>query len=151
LRPAKVNRATCLRAAKDLNGASPALGLYGGIWTPLALPLFALAHDEDQHEAQSLYAEEQIIGILKEHEAGVSVADLCRKHGVSDASIYKVRRHGGLGGQAAEDAGGREHAAKGVTGRHHAGQCGFERPFGKELVTPAGSGKLSSICEMDSG
>jgi transposase len=26
---------------------------------------------------------------LKEHEAGVSVADLCRKHGVSDASIYK--------------------------------------------------------------
>jgi putative transposase len=33
--------------------------------------------------------EEQIIGILKEHEAGLSVADLCRKHGVSDASIYK--------------------------------------------------------------
>ena len=33
--------------------------------------------------------EEQIIGILKEHEAGVPVADLCRKHGVSDASIYK--------------------------------------------------------------
>jgi len=25
---------------------------------------------------------------LKEHEAGISVADLCRKHGVSDASIY---------------------------------------------------------------
>ncbi len=35
------------------------------------------------------FTEEQIIGILKEHEAGVSVADLCRKHGVSDASIYK--------------------------------------------------------------
>lgn len=35
-------------------------------------------------------SEEQIIGILKEHEAGVSVADLCRKHAVSDASIYKV-------------------------------------------------------------
>lgn len=34
-------------------------------------------------------SEEQIIGILKEHEAGVSVADLCRKHGVSDASTYK--------------------------------------------------------------
>ncbi|KYK44226.1 transposase [Bradyrhizobium liaoningense] len=33
--------------------------------------------------------QKQIIGILKEHEAGVSVADLCRKHGVSDASIYK--------------------------------------------------------------
>jgi putative transposase len=34
---------------------------------------------------------------LKEHEAGVSVADLCRKHGVSDASIYKWKaKFGGL-------------------------------------------------------
>jgi putative transposase len=36
------------------------------------------------------FSEEQIIGILKEHEAGVSVVDLCRKHGVSDASIAAV-------------------------------------------------------------
>jgi putative transposase len=50
---------------------------------------FALAHSRTRDEAQSFYgrAEEQIIGILKEHEAGVSVADLCRKHGVSDASM----------------------------------------------------------------
>lgn len=34
------------------------------------------------------FSEEQIIGILKEHEAGVPVADLCRKHVVSNASIY---------------------------------------------------------------
>jgi putative transposase len=34
------------------------------------------------------FSEEQIIGILKEHEAGVSIADFCRKHGVGDASIY---------------------------------------------------------------
>lgn len=34
-------------------------------------------------------SEEQIIRILKEHEAGVPVTDLCRKHGISDASIYK--------------------------------------------------------------
>jgi len=33
---------------------------------------------------RSRFSDEQIIGILKEHEAGVSVADLCRKHGVSD-------------------------------------------------------------------
>ena len=38
---------------------------------------------------QSQFTEEQIIGILKEHETGVSVADLCRKHGVSDATVYK--------------------------------------------------------------
>ncbi|MEY9593163.1 putative transposase [Bradyrhizobium yuanmingense] len=38
---------------------------------------------------RSRLSDEQIIGILEDHEAGVSVADLCRKHGVSDASIYK--------------------------------------------------------------
>ena len=37
---------------------------------------------------RSRYSEEQIIGILKEQEAGIPVAELCRKHGVSDASIY---------------------------------------------------------------
>ena len=43
------------------------------------------------------FCEEQIIGILKEHEAGVSVAELCRKHGVSDASIYKWKaKFGGM-------------------------------------------------------
>jgi putative transposase len=43
------------------------------------------------------FTEEQIIGILKEHEAGVTVADLCRKHGVSDASIYKWKaKFGGM-------------------------------------------------------
>lgn len=46
---------------------------------------------------RSRFSEEQIIGILKEHEAGISVADLCRKHGVSDASIYKWKaRFGGM-------------------------------------------------------
>lgn len=46
---------------------------------------------------RSRFAEEQIIGILKEHEAGVAVSDLCRKHGVSDASIYKWKaKFGGM-------------------------------------------------------
>lgn len=43
------------------------------------------------------FSDEQIIGILKEHEAEVSVADLCRKHGVSDASTYKWKaKYGGM-------------------------------------------------------
>ncbi|SMC56497.1 putative transposase [Fulvimarina manganoxydans] len=46
---------------------------------------------------RSRFSEEQIIGILKEHEAGVPVAELCRRHGVSDASIYKWKaRFGGM-------------------------------------------------------
>jgi putative transposase len=57
---------------------------------------FALVHDEDQSMKRSRFSEEQIIGILKEHEAGVSVADLCRKHGVSDASIYKWKAKFGV-------------------------------------------------------
>jgi putative transposase len=46
---------------------------------------------------RSRFCEEQIISILKEHEAGVAVSDLCRKHGVSDASIYKWKaKFGGM-------------------------------------------------------
>lgn len=46
---------------------------------------------------RSRFSEEKIIGILKEHESGVPVAELCRKHGVSDASIYKWKaKYGGM-------------------------------------------------------
>ena len=46
---------------------------------------------------RSRFSEEQIIAILKEQEAGVPVADLCRKHGVSNASIYKWKaKYGGM-------------------------------------------------------
>jgi putative transposase len=39
--------------------------------------------------ARKRYTEEQIIGVLKEAQAGMSTQELCRKHGVSDATIYK--------------------------------------------------------------
>ena len=43
------------------------------------------------------FSEEQIIAILREQEAGMKVADLCRKHGISDATFYKWRsRYGGM-------------------------------------------------------
>ena len=43
------------------------------------------------------FTEEQIIGMLREHEAGVKTADLCRKHGVSEATFYKYKaRYGGM-------------------------------------------------------
>ena len=51
---------------------------------------------------KSRFTEEQIIGILKEHQAGLSAADVCRKHGVSDATFYKWRAK--FGGMEASDA-----------------------------------------------
>lgn len=46
---------------------------------------------------RSRFSEEQIIGILKEHSAGLSAAELCRKHGISDAAFYKWRsKYGGM-------------------------------------------------------
>ena len=46
---------------------------------------------------RSRFSDEQIIGILKEHQAGMSAAELCRKHGISDATFYKWRsKFGGM-------------------------------------------------------
>jgi putative transposase len=43
------------------------------------------------------FTEEQIIGILREHEAGLATADVCRKHGVSSATFYNWKtKYGGL-------------------------------------------------------
>lgn len=46
---------------------------------------------------KSRFSEEQIVGILKQAEAGRKVSDLCREHGVSQETIYRWRRkYGGL-------------------------------------------------------
>jgi putative transposase len=43
------------------------------------------------------FTEEQIIGILKEAEAGLKVGELCRKHGISDATYYNWKsKFGGM-------------------------------------------------------
>lgn len=46
---------------------------------------------------RSRFTEEQIIEILKEQESGVKTADVCPRHGISDATFYKYKaKYGGL-------------------------------------------------------
>ncbi|WP_259259048.1 MULTISPECIES: IS3 family transposase [Bradyrhizobium] len=94
---------------------------------------------------RSRFSEEQIIGILKEHEAGVSVADLCRKHGVSDASIYKWKaKFGGMEVSEAkrlktlEDENTR---LKRLLAHSMLDNAALKDPLGKEVVTPAAKRK----------
>jgi putative transposase len=43
------------------------------------------------------FTEEQIIAVLREQEAGMKTADVCRKHGISEATFYKWKaKYGGL-------------------------------------------------------
>jgi putative transposase len=43
------------------------------------------------------FSEEQIVGVLKEHELGAKTADLCRKHGISEATFYNWKsKFGGM-------------------------------------------------------
>jgi putative transposase len=52
---------------------------------------------EDRTMRGSRFKEEQIIAILREQEAGVTTADVCRKHGISSATFYKWKaKFGGL-------------------------------------------------------
>jgi putative transposase len=43
------------------------------------------------------FSEEQIIGVLKEHERGIGTADLCRRHGISQQTFYNWKsKYGGM-------------------------------------------------------
>jgi putative transposase len=46
---------------------------------------------------RSRFTEEQVIGILREQEAGVATAEVCRKHGISETTFYKWKaKYGGM-------------------------------------------------------
>ena len=87
---------------------------------------------------RSRFTEEQIIAILREQEAGMKTADVCRKHGISEATFYKYKaKFGGMDVsdarrlKALEDENAK---LKKLACRADAGQCephfGFSGSFG---------------------
>ena len=86
------------------------------------------------------HTEEQIIAVLKDAQAGVSVQDLCRKHGISDATFYKWRaKYAGPGSQRCEEAaptGRGKPATEANGGGPSVGHPGAEGDHRKKLVTP---------------
>ena len=102
---------------------------------------------------KSRFTETQIIGMIKEQEAGLTVAEVCRKHGISPASFYKLKaKYGGMEvsdarrlNQLEEVEPLRRHwfepngegKAQAAGCGHDAGRCRVERPAGKALTTPA--------------
>ncbi|MBY3309280.1 IS3-like element ISRle4 family transposase [Rhizobium laguerreae] len=91
------------------------------------------------------FTDEQIISILKEHEAGTPVSELCRKHGVSDASIYKWKaKFGGMEVSEAKRLKTLEDEntkLKRLLADAMLDNAALKDLFGKEVVTPAAKRK----------
>jgi putative transposase len=104
-----------------------------GIWSPAFL--------KDGQMKRARFTEEQIIGVLREHEAGARTVDLARKHGVSEATLYNWKtKYGGLEvseAKAVETARGRERQTEEAFGRADVGCSRAPRASVKKMVGPA--------------
>jgi hypothetical protein len=88
------------------------------------------------------FTEEQIIGILREQEAGGAVKEITRRHGISEQSFYRWKaKYGGMEvsrGPASAGARGGERQAQAASGRGASGQRGAEGRARPKVVRPAG-------------
>src|SRR5258708_18424557 len=99
---------------------------------------------------RSRFTEEQIIAVLREQEAGVSTAEVCRKHGVSSATFYKWKsKFGGLEVsdvkrlRALEDENGR---LKRMLADAMLDNAALKDLLGKKWLRPPRDGRLRRIC-----
>ncbi|RXD04786.1 hypothetical protein EQZ23_06410 [Sphingomonas sp. UV9] len=86
------------------------------------------------------FSEEQIIGILREAEAGAVVTDLCRRHGMSSATYYvegQVRPPGGVRCEGGCGRSRRRTPGQAAADRRDARQRRSGEPALKKTVTPA--------------
>ena len=90
---------------------------------------------------QKRFSDEQIIGILKEADAGAVVLDLCRKHGMSSATFYAWKsKYGGLEVSEAKRLGGLEEEnskLKRLLAEAMLDNAGLKDLLGKKMVTLA--------------
>lgn len=95
------------------------------------------------------FTEEQIIAVLKEHEAGAKTADLARKHRISEATIYSWKvKFGGIRGQAVEGAGGGEWELKKLLAEQMLDAPALSRAPFKNGRAPPPSALRSRICRL---
>lgn len=94
---------------------------------------------------RSKFTEEQIIGVLGEQEAGVTTAQVCRRHGISSATLLRLEgevwRHERVGCEAAEGDGGGERQAEAAACGRPARQRRVEGSPGAKVVAPAAKRK----------
>src|SRR5437899_8635600 len=104
---------------------------------------------------RSRFSEEQIVGVLKEAEAGVPVKDLCRRVGVSEATFYHWKaKYGGLEvneTRRLRQPGGRERTAEEDRGAAGAGPRRAEGGAGKKVVGPRAEREAVRVVREEAG
>lgn len=83
---------------------------------------------------KSRFTESQIVAILKEADAGMKVGELCRKHGISDATYYKWKtKYGGM--EASDLKRVRELEAENAKLKRMYAELALENTAMKDLIT----------------